>query len=85
MGDIYAAAEKLVVWLVEEDWNSNVVAVFLEKFIPKLEDLRKSEGRNRDYSHTLSDPRLYYRLEEPEIPGGIFDGLATFLERAGFR
>ncbi|KAL8969391.1 MAG: hypothetical protein Q9183_002012 [Haloplaca sp. 2 TL-2023] len=86
MGDIYACAEKVIVWLGDADWNSNVARVFLEKFLPKLERLKEREtGADTNYSYVFTDPRLYDRLREPEISEEIFNGLAFFLERAWFR
>ncbi|KAI4274491.1 MAG: hypothetical protein L6R35_006335 [Caloplaca aegaea] len=86
MGDIYANAEKVTVWLGDDDWDSQVAFVFLDLFIPKLKDLIKNEGgKDQEYSYSFTDPRLYDRLGEPMIPQEIFDGLATFLDRAWFR
>lgn len=86
MGDIYATAERVLVWLGEEDWNSKVAIVFLEKFLPKIESLmEREEGKDRDFSYSFIDPGLYDRIGEPMIPQDIFDGLASFLERAWFK
>ena len=63
MGDIYACAEKVIVWLGDADWNSNVARVFLEKFLPKLERLKEREtSADTNFSYVFSDPRLYDRL-----------------------
>lgn len=84
MGDIYAYAGIVVVWLGEEDWNSKVAAIFLEKFLPNLEDLMKREGQDRKFNYSFSDPRLYERIGEDVFSQDIFDGLAIFLERKWF-
>ncbi|KAL8957075.1 MAG: hypothetical protein Q9193_005558 [Seirophora villosa] len=86
MGDIYSHAEKVTVWLGDDHWDSRVAFVFLDQFMPKLEDLIESErGKNKKFSYSFTDPRLYDRLGEPMIPQEIFDGLASFLERAWFQ
>ncbi|KAL8846895.1 MAG: hypothetical protein Q9221_008035 [Calogaya cf. arnoldii] len=86
MGDIYASAENVIVWLGESDWNSQVALVFLEKFMPKLKDLKQhEEGEDETFSYSFSDPRLYDRIGEPMIREEILDGLASFLERAWFK
>ncbi|KAI4281215.1 MAG: hypothetical protein L6R38_003877 [Xanthoria sp. 2 TBL-2021] len=86
MGDIYASAENVIVWLGEQDWNSQVAMVFLEKFMPKLRNLQAREKvGDESFSYSFSDPRLYDRIGEPVIPQEIFDGLASFLERAWFK
>ena len=85
MGDIYAMAEKVIVWLGEDDYDSQVAFAFLDRFMPKVEQMKKlEENRNPDLSYTFSDPGFFDRLGEP-ISGEIFDGLANFLERAWFK
>ncbi|KAL9012726.1 MAG: hypothetical protein Q9173_002516 [Seirophora scorigena] len=86
MGDIYANAEKVTVWLGDDGWDSQVAFVFLDQFMPKLEDLIESErGKDKKFSYSFADPRLYDRLGEAMIPQEVFDGLASFLERAWFQ
>ncbi|KAL8872126.1 MAG: hypothetical protein Q9174_002186 [Haloplaca sp. 1 TL-2023] len=86
MGDIYAGADKVIVWLGDTDWNSDVAQVFIEKFLPKVERLKEREiGADTNFSYVFNDPRFYDRLEEPEPPEEVFDGLALFLERSWFR
>ena len=84
MGDIYASANKVLVWLGDEDWNSKVAMIFLERFLPRMDELIEVEGQDPAFSYTFTDPRLYERLGEPEFPQEVFDGLAAFLERSWF-
>ena len=84
MGDIYAAADKVLVWLGDENWSSKVAMVFLDGFLPRMEKLIEDEGRDPTFSYSFTDPRLYERLGEPEFPQEVFDGLAAFLERSWF-
>ncbi|KAL8915907.1 MAG: hypothetical protein Q9208_008803 [Pyrenodesmia sp. 3 TL-2023] len=85
MGDIYANAEKVIVWLGDEHEDLQAAFYFLDKFVPKLEYLIKSEeSQNRKFSYSFGDPRLYDRLKI-WISQESFDGLANFLERAWFQ
>ena len=84
MGHIYANAETVVVWLAEEDWNSKVATIFLERLLPKLENLMKREDQDRKFNYSFSDPRLYERIGEDVFSQDIFDGLAAFFERTWF-
>ena len=85
MGDIYARAANVLIWLGDEDWNSKVAMVFVEQFIPKLRELQVREGRDRNLSYSVSDPSLWDRLGEPRVPDEMFEGLAKFLDRAWFK
>lgn len=85
MGDIYARAANVLVWLGDEDWNSEVAMVFIEHFIPKVRELQGREGRDRNLSYSFSDPSLWDRLGEPRAPDEMFEGLAIFLDRAWFK
>ena len=84
MGDIYASAHTVLVWLGEEDWNFKVANVFVTKFLPKVEALIKNEARDQTYSYSLTNLEFYDRLGEPEISQEIWDGLAEFLDRKWF-
>ena len=53
MGEIYASARAVLVWLGEEDWNSMLVHAFL-KTLPGVQAQIKSTGVQFDRDHPLS-------------------------------
>jgi Heterokaryon incompatibility protein (HET) len=85
MGDIYSIAARVLVWLGEEDDDSKIAVIFMEKLLPKFEAVvRNDNGDVHDFSYSFSHPDIYHKLGIETIPMDIWDGLAEFFERRWF-
>ena len=85
MGELYSKAEKVFVWLGEEDVYAKYAMAFIDVFIPKLQALMRSGGHD-DYSfYDVRNQSLWYpRTGEEPVSKEEWHALATFSERAWF-
>ena len=85
MGELYSKAEKVFVWLGEEEVYAKYAMAFIDSFIPNLQALMHSEGHD-DYSfYDVRDQSLWYpRTGGEPISKEKWHALATFFERAWF-
>jgi Heterokaryon incompatibility protein (HET) len=85
MGDIYFTADRVLIWLGEEDRDSKIAVIFMEQMLPIFEDLVKKEnGKLSDFVCSFYNPHIYDRLGIEKISTDVWDGLGEFLERRWF-
>lgn len=86
MGDIYASASKVLVWLGPEAWDFQAFMVVLKVFKTTIETVLKTERKDRGFnlSYRFASPILYRRPDMEEFPDKYFDGLAHFSESSWF-
>lgn len=85
MGDIYYAADRVVVWLGEDDRDSQIIVVFIEYILPKFKALDDRErGKSGPFTHSFTNPLIYQELGIEYIPKEVWEGVADFFDRRWF-
>jgi Heterokaryon incompatibility protein (HET) len=85
MGDIYYAADRVVIWLGEEGPDSEYAVMFVERLLPKFEDLmKKDSGKPGVFYRSFTNSLIYDELGIDGIPKEAWEGLVDFLNRRWF-
>jgi hypothetical protein len=86
MGEIYAGAEQIIIWVEEADEHSNIALPIIEHLWNNVEAVDRAAlpGKFSSYLE-FNDPAFYQAIHRPPLTVSEWEAIAQFFTRRWFR